>query len=246
MYSLGGDLRFSARWLWGLGGSLSSSVLLASIISLSSVEMMCCCFLGFFLGEAPGVMSAAGTANIWAPLLGPDATERVWGEIYFSFKWYCVACQKSIKMWEGFWTFWTLVHTWFCSVHRLRLLFNIHFWESGANGTCRCGTGCWLSGRRHYVSHGGEWRSDCHGSRYGWESRGWLRWGRGWGQKGGDRLWGKLRGWWPHVLWLLFVSLAGNSLYCPRHWGSEAHVDVRFRLHSVNKFNIFLLFIKQD
>ena len=37
--------------------TFSSSVLLVSIISLSSVEMTCCCLRGFFLGEAPGSRS---------------------------------------------------------------------------------------------------------------------------------------------------------------------------------------------
>lgn len=37
-------------------------MLLVSIISLSSVEMTCCCFRGFFLGEAPGIRSPAAGA----------------------------------------------------------------------------------------------------------------------------------------------------------------------------------------
>lgn len=46
----------------GLPGAFSSSVLLVSTISLSSVEMTCCCFLGFFLGEAPGISSPGAGA----------------------------------------------------------------------------------------------------------------------------------------------------------------------------------------
>lgn len=56
-YSLGGDSRRSAQPVRGLPVAFSSSVLLVSTISLSSVEMTCCCFLGFFLGEAPGMSS---------------------------------------------------------------------------------------------------------------------------------------------------------------------------------------------
>lgn len=56
-YSLGGDSRRSERTLTGRPGAFSSSVLLVSTISLSSVEMTCCCFRGFFLGEAPGIRS---------------------------------------------------------------------------------------------------------------------------------------------------------------------------------------------
>lgn len=37
--------------------AFSSSVLLVSTISLSSVEITCCCLRGFFLGEAPGISS---------------------------------------------------------------------------------------------------------------------------------------------------------------------------------------------
>ena len=56
-YSLGGDSRRSALPVMGLPGAFSSSVLLVSTISLSSVEMTCCCLRGFFLGEAPGIRS---------------------------------------------------------------------------------------------------------------------------------------------------------------------------------------------
>ena len=61
-YSLGGDSRRSARPVMGLPGAFSSSVLLVSTISLSSVEMTCCCLRGFFLGEAPGIRSAEAGA----------------------------------------------------------------------------------------------------------------------------------------------------------------------------------------
>lgn len=63
-YSLGGDSRRSARPVMGLPVAFSSSVLLVSTISLSSVEITCCCFLGFFLGEAPGMRSAAGVFRL--------------------------------------------------------------------------------------------------------------------------------------------------------------------------------------
>lgn len=56
-YSLGGDSRRSARPVMGLPMAFSSSVLLVSTISLSSVEITCCCLRGFFLGEAPGIKS---------------------------------------------------------------------------------------------------------------------------------------------------------------------------------------------
>lgn len=56
-YSLGGDSRRSVQPVIGLPVAFSSSVLLVSTISLSSVEMTCCCFRGFFLGEAPGMSS---------------------------------------------------------------------------------------------------------------------------------------------------------------------------------------------
>lgn len=61
-YSLGGDSRRSERTLTGRPGAFSSSVLLVSTISLSSVEMTCCCFRGFFLGEAPGIRSPGAGA----------------------------------------------------------------------------------------------------------------------------------------------------------------------------------------
>lgn len=49
----------------GLPGVFSSSVLLVSTISLSSVEMTCCCLRGFFLGEAPGIRSpVAGVLRV--------------------------------------------------------------------------------------------------------------------------------------------------------------------------------------
>ena len=56
-YSLGGDSCRSDRPPMVLPPTFSSSVLLVSIISLSSVEMTCCCLRGFFLGEAPGSRS---------------------------------------------------------------------------------------------------------------------------------------------------------------------------------------------
>lgn len=61
-YSLGGDSRRSERTLTGRPGAFSSSVLLVSTISLSSVEMTCCCLRGFFLGEAPGMRSPGAGA----------------------------------------------------------------------------------------------------------------------------------------------------------------------------------------
>lgn len=50
--------------------TFSSSVLLVSIISLSSVEMTCCCLRGFLRGEAPGGRSpgwegALSVAGAW-------------------------------------------------------------------------------------------------------------------------------------------------------------------------------------
>lgn len=51
----------------GRPGAFSSSVLLVSTISLSSVEITCCCFRGFFLGEAPGIRSpVAGVFRVEA------------------------------------------------------------------------------------------------------------------------------------------------------------------------------------
>lgn len=44
----------------------SSSVLLVSIMSPSSVEITCCCFRGFFLGEAPGGRSLVGMDRLLA------------------------------------------------------------------------------------------------------------------------------------------------------------------------------------
>lgn len=67
MYSLRGDLRFSGRCPMGLESGFSSSVLFVSIISLSSVEMTCCCFRGFLRGEAPGMRSVAGTDREGVP-----------------------------------------------------------------------------------------------------------------------------------------------------------------------------------
>ncbi|KAF7254261.1 Gene product J, partial [Varanus komodoensis] len=66
IYSLGGDFRFSAFISKLLVVDFSSSVLLVSIISPSSVEMTCCCFRGFFLGEAPGGKSLGGTERLLA------------------------------------------------------------------------------------------------------------------------------------------------------------------------------------
>lgn len=66
MYSLGGDLRFSAFTSRLLVVDFSSSVLLVSIMSPSSVEITCCCFRGFFLGEAPGGKSLWGIERLLA------------------------------------------------------------------------------------------------------------------------------------------------------------------------------------
>lgn len=66
MYSLGGDLRFSAFTKRLLAVDFSSSVLFVSIISPSSVEITCCCFRGFFLGEAPGGRSLGGMDRLLA------------------------------------------------------------------------------------------------------------------------------------------------------------------------------------
>lgn len=59
-------MRFSAFTSKLLVVDFSSSVLLVSIISPSSVEIMCCCFRGFFLGEAPGGKSLEGTERLLA------------------------------------------------------------------------------------------------------------------------------------------------------------------------------------
>lgn len=59
-------MRFSAFISKLLVVDFSSSVLLVSIISPSSVEMMCCCLRGFFLGEAPGGKSLWGTVRLLA------------------------------------------------------------------------------------------------------------------------------------------------------------------------------------
>lgn len=72
-YSLGGDSRLSARPVMGLPGVFSSSVLLVSTISLSSVEMTCCCLRGFFLGEAPGIRSPGGALRAEACVLRAGA-----------------------------------------------------------------------------------------------------------------------------------------------------------------------------
>lgn len=53
-YSLGGDSCLSGLFPGARLLALSSSVLLVSTISVSSVEITCCCLRGFFLGEAPG------------------------------------------------------------------------------------------------------------------------------------------------------------------------------------------------
>lgn len=66
MYSLGGDFRFSAFTRRLLAVDFSSSVLFVSIISPSSVEITCCCFRGFFLGEAPGGRSLVGMDRLLA------------------------------------------------------------------------------------------------------------------------------------------------------------------------------------
>lgn len=66
IYSLGGDLRFSAFTRRLLAVDFSSSVLFVSIISPSSVEITCCCFRGFFLGEAPGGRSLGGMDRLLA------------------------------------------------------------------------------------------------------------------------------------------------------------------------------------
>lgn len=66
IYSLGGDLRFSAFTRRLLAADFSSSVLFVSIISPSSVEITCCCFRGFFLGEAPGGRSLVGMDRLLA------------------------------------------------------------------------------------------------------------------------------------------------------------------------------------
>lgn len=66
MYSLGGDLRFSAFTKRLLAVDFSSSVLLVSIMSPSSVEITCCCFRGFFRGEAPGGRSLVGMDRLLA------------------------------------------------------------------------------------------------------------------------------------------------------------------------------------
>lgn len=66
IYSLGGDLRFSAFTRRLLAVDFSSSVLFVSIMSPSSVEITCCCFRGFFLGEAPGGKSPGGIERLLA------------------------------------------------------------------------------------------------------------------------------------------------------------------------------------
>lgn len=66
IYSLGGDFRFSAFTNRLLAVDFSSSVLFVSIISPSSVEITCCCFRGFFLGEAPGGRSLVGMDRLLA------------------------------------------------------------------------------------------------------------------------------------------------------------------------------------
>lgn len=53
-YSLGGVSCLSGLFPGARLLALSSSVLLVSTISVSSVEITCCCLRGFFLGEAPG------------------------------------------------------------------------------------------------------------------------------------------------------------------------------------------------
>ena len=59
-------MRFSAFTRRLLAVDFSSSVLLVSIISPSSVEITCCCFRGFFLGEAPGGRSLVGMDRLLA------------------------------------------------------------------------------------------------------------------------------------------------------------------------------------
>lgn len=62
----------------GLPGAFSSSVLLVSTISLSSVEMTCCCLRGFFLGEAPGISSPVGGAlRVAAWVVRAEADDRL-------------------------------------------------------------------------------------------------------------------------------------------------------------------------
>lgn len=59
-------MRFSAFTKRLLAVDFSSSVLFVSIISPSSVEITCCCFRGFFLGEAPGGRSLVGMDRLLA------------------------------------------------------------------------------------------------------------------------------------------------------------------------------------
>lgn len=66
IYSLGGDFRFSVFTERLLAVDFSSSVLCVSIMSPSSVEITCCCFRGFFLGEAPGGRSLVGIDRLLA------------------------------------------------------------------------------------------------------------------------------------------------------------------------------------
>ncbi len=82
-YSLGGVSCLSALFPGARLLALSSSVLLVSTISVSSVEITCCCLRGFFLGEAPGRRSPGwedkARVEAWEERDGAGAVEGAMG-----------------------------------------------------------------------------------------------------------------------------------------------------------------------
>ncbi|KAG9343475.1 hypothetical protein JZ751_013641 [Albula glossodonta] len=197
---------YPGRMLRGRAVTFSSSVLLVSTISLSSVEMTCCCLRGFFLGEAPGIMSPAATPREFPrgrPLNAVQASE-------------------GNKAEAG--------PTWLGGVHGLHLLLDFDLREGGANSTGRGATGCWLGGRGHHVGHGGRnGRGDRHGSGNGGKGGGGLGGRRGPGQEGRDGLRGVLLlllCWGGRGLLLLHLpALIGQGFHGCRHWRGDGHVD---------------------
>lgn len=136
----------------GLPGAFSSSVLLVSIISLSSVEIMCCCLRGFFLGEAPGIRSpVAGVVSVlaWVVSAGADdiltlESERMdilrhMRRLHFSDQ---IPNMKT-----------NMALTWQGSVYGLYFLLDFDIRAGGTGSTCSSATGCRLGGGGHSVGH---------------------------------------------------------------------------------------------
>lgn len=141
----------------GLPGAFSSSVLLVSTISLSSVEITCCCLRGFFLGEAPGIKSpVAGVFRVeaWVVRVGADDMFTLGSEGMHKFVLLFLfshvhelhrSHEKDVEKKHDL--------TWLRGVHCLHLLFDFHIWTSGAGCTSCSTTCCRLSGGGHSVGH---------------------------------------------------------------------------------------------